>query len=314
MSTPLPKELAAELAALVERVRALGPEALAALRERFARLVAESTNAADGDDDAVWHGMIGRCPPMLALRGTIEKFARAPMPVLIRGESGTGKDVVARILHRIGPRRERPFVAENCAAIPETLLESVLFGHVKGAFTGAIRDHDGHFVAADQGTLFLDEIGDMPLAMQAKLLRALQNGEIRPVGSERVRKVDVRVIAATNRDLEAKVRDGSFRQDLFYRLNVLQLELPPLRTRGDDVVLLARRLLASAAAQTGRDLRLTAATERALAACPWPGNIRQLQNEIQRLVALADGPDIGVEDLSPELVAAMRAGDREASG
>jgi len=219
--------------------------------------------------------------------------------VLVRGESGTGKDLVAKILHRLSPRRDGPMVAENCAAIPETLLESTLFGHVRGAFTGAVRDHEGHFVAAHGGTLFLDEIGDMPLTMQAKLLRALQEGEIRPVGGEKTRRVDVRVIAATNRDLEALVRTGAFREDLFYRLNVLQLTLPPLRARGEDVVLLARRILADAARRAGRDLVLSQEAEAALCARPWPGNIRQLQNELQRVATLTDGPVVTPADLEP---------------
>ncbi|MBI5849885.1 MAG: sigma-54 factor interaction domain-containing protein [Planctomycetes bacterium] len=222
--------------------------------------------------------MVGRSPPIVALREKVVKFARVPSPVLLRGESGTGKDLVARIL-----------------------VESELFGHVRGAFTGAIRDHDGHFVAAHGGTLFLDEIGDTPPAMQSKLLRALQEGEVRPVGSEKIKKVDVRVIAATNRDLEQLVGQGRFRQDLFYRLNVLQLWLPPLRERGDDVVLLARRLLAAAAAKAGRALRYAPAAEAALARARWPGNVRQLQNEVQRLAALAAGPEVAVEDLSVEL-------------
>ncbi|MCC6785547.1 MAG: sigma-54-dependent Fis family transcriptional regulator [Planctomycetes bacterium] len=245
--------------------------------------------------------MIGRCPAILALRDKLTRFARVPSSVLIRGESGTGKDLVARILHQLGPRAKKPMVAENCAAIPETLLESVLFGHARGAFTGAVRDHDGHFVAAHGGTLFLDEIGDTSPAMQSKLLRALQEGEIRPVGSEKVRKVDVRVIAATNRDLEQLVTQGKFRQDLFYRLNVLQLWLPPLRERGEDIVLLARRVLADAARRAGRTLRFSAAAEAVLLRARWPGNVRQLQNEAQRLAALADGPEVGPADLSPEL-------------
>src|SRR5690606_31680769 len=239
--------------------------------------------------DGEWHGMIGRSPAIVALRSRIEKFAQAPSPVLVRGESGTGKDLVAKILHRLSPRRDGPMVAENCAAIPETLLESTLFGHVRGACTGAGRDAEGHFGAAHGGRLFRDESGDMPRTMQAKLLRALQEGEIRPVGGEKTRRVDVRVIAATNRDLEALVRTGAFREDLFYRLNVLQLTLPPLRARGEDVVLLARRILADAARRAGRDLVLSQEAEAALCARPWPGNIRQLQNELQRVATLTDG-------------------------
>src|SRR5262249_24164787 len=165
--------------------------------------------------------------------------------------SGTGKERVAHALHLLSRRATQPMVTENCAAIPETLLESVLFGHVKGAFTGAVKDHPGHFVAADGGTLFLDEIGDMKLPMQVKLLRALQENEVRPVGGSKVKKVDVRVITATNHDLEHAVKQGRFREDLYFRLNVLRLALAPLRERGDDVLLLARRFLAEATARGG---------------------------------------------------------------
>ena len=311
------ESFAAELRDLLERARAAGGEpALRALREAFERFAAPAaaadttpadTTPADTTpddttpDDVVWHGMVAGAPSMRKLRAQIERFARAPSPVLIRGESGTGKEVVARLLHELSPRAGKAMVSENCAAIPETLLESVLFGHARGSFTGAVRDHDGHFVAAHKGTLFLDEIGDTPLSMQAKLLRALQEGEVRPVGSEKVRKVDVRVLAATNRDLEDLVRAGRFREDLFYRLNVLQITVPPLRERGDDIVHLARRILAAATAAAGRSLRLSSATERALAQYTWPGNVRQLQNELQRIAALAEGPVVEPGDLSPEL-------------
>ncbi|MFM1871156.1 MAG: hypothetical protein RL398_578, partial [Planctomycetota bacterium] len=206
---------------------------------------------------------------------------------------------VAHALHAVSPRADKPFVAENCAAIPETLLESVLFGHKRGSFTGAIADHPGHFVQAHGGTLFLDEIGEMKPPMQAKLLRALQEGEVRAVGDSKTRKVDVRVIAATNQDLEARVRGGQFREDLYYRLNVLRLALPPLRARGADIVLLAEAFLAAGSA--GRSLRLSDAAKKALLAAKWPGNVRQLQNEMQRVAALADGPEVRPSDLSPNL-------------
>ncbi len=273
----------------------------ARLKALSAELTTPDTGA--GEEDAEWHGMIGRCPQMLALRAKLEKFAKVTSAVMIRGESGTGKDLLARILHELSPRRDKPMVSENCAAIPESLLESVLFGHKRGAFTGAIKDHPGHFVSAHKGTLFLDEIGDMSLAMQAKLLRALQEGEVRPVGGEKVRKVDVRVLAATNRDLEAMVAEGSFRQDLFYRLNVLVVTSPPLRERGEDVILIAERLLLAQAETTGRELRLSEVAAKAIAACDWPGNIRQLQNELQRVAALSDGPEVGLADLSPAVAA-----------
>jgi transcriptional regulator with GAF, ATPase, and Fis domain len=291
-----------ELRALLERARATGGDsAIERLRAIFEAVGSDGDGMAVDDGDAEWHGFVGRCPAILEMRERIQKFAATNAPVLLRGESGTGKDLVARILHELGPRASGPFVAENCAAIPETLLESTLFGHVRGAFTGAVRDHGGHFVAAHKGTLFLDEIGDMPLPMQAKVLRALQEGEVRPVGGQKVRKVDVRVIAATHRDLEAMVQDGAFREDLFYRLNVLEVFLPPLRERGDDIVLLARRILQEAAAKAGRSLRLASETEEVLLRARWPGNVRQLQNELQRVAALADGPLVRPGDLSPDL-------------
>jgi transcriptional regulator with GAF, ATPase, and Fis domain len=300
----LREELLRRFQALLEEARQLDdPAVLAAMRQLL-----ETADAVDDDDEAAesWHGLIGRAPAIVALRPQLEKFAQVASPVLIRGESGTGKDLVARILHDLGPRAGKAMVSENCAAIPETLLESVLFGHVRGAFTGAVRDHGGHFVAADGGTLFLDEIGDMSLGMQAKMLRVLQDGEVRPVGGEKVRKVDVRVIAATHRDLEAMVRARQFREDLFYRLNVLQVHLPPLRERGDDIELLARHFLAQTAKRAGRELRLTDAVGGLLRAYAWPGNIRQLQNEMQRIAALADGPAVEPGDLSPEIRGAGR--------
>jgi transcriptional regulator with GAF, ATPase, and Fis domain len=291
---------------IVQRARALFLEARAlgdaALLDELRTLFAPAPMQSDHEPhDAGFAGMLGSAPAMLALFADIKKFAPTPMPVLVLGESGTGKELVARALHDHSPRRACPFVSENCAAIPETLLESVLFGHVKGSFTGAIKDHPGHFVAAHGGTLFLDEIGDTPLSMQAKMLRALQEGEVRPVGGNRARKVDVRVIAATNRDLQAMVGQGKFREDLFYRLNVLRLTLPPLRERGDDVVELARFFLVKAASHRKSALRLSAGAEAAIRAGRWPGNVRQLINEMQRVAALAEGPEVRVQDLSREL-------------
>jgi transcriptional regulator with GAF, ATPase, and Fis domain len=290
-------DLLARLRALLEQARRLGDAEL--LDEMRELLRAPATQAATTGDG--FHGLIGTSPAMQKVCKLIVKFANADVPVLILGESGTGKEMVARAIHLESPRRGRPLVAENCAAIPETLLESVLFGHVRGSFTGAVRDHPGHFVAADGGTLFLDEIGDMPLPMQVKLLRVLQEGEVRPVGGSKVRKVDVRVLAATNQDLDQRVRDGSFREDLFFRLNVLRLPLPPLRERGEDAVLLARRFLQEAAARAGRSLALSAGAEELVRGAAWPGNVRQLQNEIQRIAALCDGPEVRPEDFSPGL-------------
>jgi len=251
--------------------------------------------------ESSWHGLVGTSKPMLEMRALVEKFARAQAPVLVRGESGTGKEVVARAVHALGPRSGKRMVAENCAAIPANLIESVLFGHVRGSFTGAVKDHEGHFVAADGGTLFLDEIGDMPLPMQAKLLRVLQDGEVRPVGGTTVRKVDVRVVAATNQDLEAMVKQGRFREDLLFRLNVLRIATPPLRERGEDILVLARQFLAAATARTGRRLEFSAEAEQVMLRAQWPGNVRQLQNEVQRLAALAEGPLVQVADLSSDL-------------
>ncbi len=286
----------------LERLRSLLAEAgqdaalLTEMRELIdAELV--QISALDGAATDAWHGMVGQTEPVLSLRALIEKFARVKTPVLILGESGTGKELIARALHQVSPRRVRPFVAENCAAIPENLLESVLFGHVRGAFTGAVRDHPGHFASADKGSIFLDEIGDMPLSMQVKLLRTLQEGEVRPVGGSELRKIDVRVIAASNQDLAKLVSEGSFREDLYYRLNALQLKSPPLRERGADILLLARYFLAA----TGSLLEFDETAEKALLSARWPGNVRQLQNEMQRLAALCDGPEVCREDLSEDL-------------
>ena len=290
-------DIVAQFAALLARAEALADPGL--LGELQHLLFAQSKPATAGVPAVEgWHGMIGTCPAMLQVQKLIEKFAPADAPVLITGESGTGKEVVAQALHAMSRRARGPLVIENCAAIPATLLESVLFGHAKGSFTGAIKDHQGHFVAADKGTLFLDEIGDMPLPMQVKLLRVLQEGEVRPVGGTKVRKIDVRVLAATNQELEVMVKAGRFREDLYYRLNVLRLLLPPLRERGEDVVLLAERFLKAAGERSGRRLRLSAAAAAAVAKAPWPGNVRQLQNEMQRLAALCDGPEVQVSDLS----------------
>jgi transcriptional regulator with PAS, ATPase and Fis domain len=229
--------------------------------------------------------------------------------VLVVGESGTGKELVARAMHANGPRGRRAFVSENCASVPETLLESTLFGHVKGAFTGASTTRAGLFDVADGGTLFLDEIGEMSLAMQSKLLRVLQGGEVRPVGGERVRTVDVRVIGATNRDLEAMVAEGKFRQDLFYRLNVIALRVPPLRDRAEDIPLLVQHFVSKHAA--GRAVKVTRAAMAKLCAFPWPGNVRQLENEVRRALVLGEGA-IDVAELSADVVRGGPSGSRSA--
>jgi transcriptional regulator with GAF, ATPase, and Fis domain len=230
--------------------------------------------------------------------------------VVIAGESGTGKELVARAIHFNGPRRDRPFVSENCAAIPETLLETTLFGHVKGAFTGADRETRGLFAVADGGTLFLDEIAEMSPAMQGKLLRVLQNGEFHRVGSERPQKVNVRIVVATNKDLEGLVEQGKFRQDLFFRISVVRLVLPPLRERSEDVPLLVRHFMQKAAAASGMAVKTVEAPALAkLCSYRWPGNVRELENEVTRAAAFS-GPAVTVSDLSPQ----VRAGSDSTAG
>jgi DNA-binding NtrC family response regulator len=246
--------------------------------------------------------LVGATPAFRKVIEAVAAVAETKANVLITGESGTGKEVVARAIHFNSGRRERPFVALNCAAIPETLLESELFGHVKGAFTGALAARPGRFVQADGGTLFLDEIGEMPVALQVKILRALQERIVEPVGGSQARNVDVRVIAATNRDLEAAVRARSFREDLYYRLNVFPIRLPALRERRDDIVLLAEHFVRQLAADMGkRVVAISPAAIDALAAYAWPGNIRELQNAIERAIILARQPVLDVVDLPAQL-------------
>ncbi len=253
----------------------------------------------DANDPAgEFHGMLGSGPRMQALFARIRKIAPTEATVLVQGETGTGKELAARALHRLGGRRQAPLVSLNCAAIPDSLIESELFGHEKGAFTGAVARRKGLVEAADGGTLFLDEIGELPAEAQARLLRVLQEGEVRRVGSVQQRHVDIRVIAATHRDLEVLVEQGRFREDLFYRLNVLDVCLPPLRERGSDIVLLANHFLAAAAERLGRP-RLFFSVEAlaALRAHDWPGNVRELENVVQRACVLAESDCIGVEML-----------------
>jgi transcriptional regulator with GAF, ATPase, and Fis domain/tRNA A-37 threonylcarbamoyl transferase component Bud32/tetratricopeptide (TPR) repeat protein len=252
----------------------------------------------------------GRSEPMRDLLRLVDRVTASDVPVLVIGESGTGKELVARAVHQNGPRSRRTFVSENCASVPDTLLESALFGHVRGAFTGASATRAGLFDIADGGTLFLDEIGEMSLAMQSKLLRVLQDGEVRPVGGERVRQVDVRVIGATNRDLVAMVAAGSFREDLFYRLNVVTLRVPPLRERSEDVPLLVQHFVNKHAPD--RTVKVTRAAMAKLVSFAWPGNVRQLENELRRALVLSDDV-IDVAELSDDVrrggkVAARRDG------
>jgi len=242
-------------------------------------------------------GIITRNPDMLGLMTLAERIADTPLSVIIEGESGTGKELFAQLIHRKSGRRARPFVAVNCAALPENLLESELFGHARGAFTGAHKDRIGRFESADTGTIFLDEIGELPVAVQSKLLRVLQSREFERVGESITRQVDVRVIAATNRDLAAEVAKGSFREDLYYRLNGVKLKLPPLNERKEDIPLLAQYFIEKYAAADRGSLHLSEEALGALLAHQWKGNVRELENVISRAVFLARGEEISVSDL-----------------
>ena len=254
-----------------------------------------------------FEGIIGDSPAMQRIFDVTRKVAETDATVLLTGETGTGKDLIARAVHYAGSRRERPFVAQNCGSLPDTLLESELFGHRRGAFTGAHADKKGLFEAADGGTIFLDEIGETEPGMQVRLLRVLQDGEIRPLGSSQTLRVDVRVVAATNRDLRKDVQEGRFREDLFYRLRVVEIELPPLRRRGADIPALAHYFLDRHSAKMGRHLEgFTNAAMDRLTAHPWPGNVRELENEMERVVALAgDESAVSVEMLSEHLRGAL---------
>ena len=242
--------------------------------------------------------LIGTSTPFRSVIENIAEVCESRANVLITGESGTGKEMVARAIHYNSPRREQPFVALNCAAIPETLLESELFGHVKGAFTGAVSNRVGRYAQADRGTLFLDEIGDMPLATQAKILRVLQERAFEPVGGAQTRAVDVRIVAATNKNLMAAVQDGSFREDLYYRLNVFPILLPPLRDRRDDIPDLAIHFMTTLNAEMGKKVNgFTPAALKAMQGYDWPGNIRELQNCVERALILAKSEKIDEADL-----------------
>ena len=270
-------------------------EALRGLREENRTL----RRMVMGDGDAVF---AFASPAMQGAERLLTRVAPTDSTVLVSGESGTGKGVVARRLHELSPRRDGPFVSVNCGAIPETLIESELFGHTKGAFTSADRARKGLFAQADGGTIFLDEIGELPLAMQTKLLHALESKEVRAIGAEAPRKVDVRIVAATNRDLQAMVREGRFREDLFFRLAMFQIPMPPLRERRSDLPGLIRHLLARRVQSPGTPrLEIDAEAEDLLVAFDWPGNVRQLENVLHRAAILADGGHITVADLPPEV-------------
>jgi transcriptional regulator with PAS, ATPase and Fis domain len=243
--------------------------------------------------------IIGSCPTMLDVFRTVEKVANTDISVLITGETGTGKELIARALHDRSPRANKPFIVVNCGAIPENLIESELFGHVRGAFTGAVATRPGKFQLADTGTLFLDEVGELPLSLQVKLLRALQEKTVLKVGDTKPERVDIRVVAATNRELEAEMKNGNFREDLYYRLNVINVHLPALRERGDDILVLAKYLLQKYSAELGGN-KVKGFTPNALIAIrkyDWPGNVRQLENRIKKAIVMCDKTLIGVEDL-----------------
>jgi transcriptional regulator with GAF, ATPase, and Fis domain len=284
-----------------------------ALRDRTLELRTAREDAARARSDLQlkfsYDRIVGRSAPMRTLLVLVDKVTESTVPVLIEGESGTGKELVARAIHFNGPRAGKPFVVENCAAVPDALIENELFGHEKGSFTGADRSEGGLFERADGGTIFLDEVGDMSFEMQKKLLRVLQEGEVRRVGGQSVKRVDVRVLSATNRDLARLVKEGKFREDLFYRLCVVRVRIPPLRERREDVPLLAARFLDRISEEAGTAPRLEAGALDALTAHTWPGNVRELENEIRRAATLAEGA-ITREVLSPH-VRDSRAGEGE---
>jgi len=261
------------------------------------------------------HSLIGETPAFLRVVEKLASYARVDYPVLITGESGTGKEIFARELHRLSTRNGKPFLVQNCSAIPETLLESELFGHRKGAFTGATADKTGLFEAAAGGTVFLDEIGDMSPNLQARVLRVLQDGEIKPVGSTASSRVDVRVVAATNVDLPEAIAQKRFREDLFYRLNVLPLSVPPLRERKQDIPLLLERFLFLESRKLDRPpVKFPAATMRALTEYAWPGNVRELENFVRHILVVGDGAAVSPEDLPAHFgrgAAALPAGRQE---
>ena len=281
-------------------------------RLQVSLLNALNTSALEGELARMKHSRTGtlsfadiitKSANMHAVIRMAEKAAASTIPVLVSGESGVGKELIARAIHGSGERQAKPFVAVNCGAMPENLVESILFGHEKGSFTGATERHVGKFAEASGGTLFLDEVGELPAAAQVKLLRAIQEGEVEPVGARKSIKVDVRIVSATNRDLIADVKSGRFREDLFYRLHVFPITVPPLRERPGDIPALARHFLARFSAEEGKRIRvITPEALRLLTAFPWPGNIRQLENTMFRAVVLAEGDSVGLGEF-PQIAA-----------
>jgi DNA-binding NtrC family response regulator len=278
-----------------------------ALRSEVSRL-REEVSRRDRLDN-----IIGRSAAMQEIFALIRRVSASHANVLVTGESGTGKELVARALHAHGSRQSRPFVALNCAAIPENLLESELFGYARGAHSTARTDRQGLFVEANGGTLFLDEIAELPLPLQPKLLRVLQDGEVRPLGMNRAERVDVRIIAATNRDLERQLHEGRFREDLYYRLNVIQIHLPPLRARQEDILALADHFLARSAQRSAKPVGgWKESAKKLLLGYQWPGNVRELENVVERAVALTEGDLIGPDDL-PRTMQERKSQDRIAT-
>jgi len=280
------------------------PFNIAQVKETVERALAQSIEKPNNRHprrEAAAPELIGRTAGMLEVYKQIARAADSSVPVLVTGESGTGKELVARAIHANSTRNVRPFVAINCGAIPDTLLESELFGHTRGAFTGAVSDAKGLFEQAHGGTIFLDEIGEMPAALQVKLLRTLEDGEVRPIGASRPVRADARVIAATNADLEQAIAEQRFRQDLYYRLSVVVIRIPPLRERRTDIPLLVERFLQNANDHAGRRIELSEESLTALTAHDWPGNVRELENTIERLVLFSRGSRVEVTDLPPGL-------------
>ena len=278
---------------------------------RYRNLVIENEDLREKMGGSGGTRIVGTSPPLVRLLDQIQRVAPTEANVLITGESGTGKELIARSIHRQSLRRDARFVPVDCAALPEGLLESELFGHEKGAFTGAVASRNGLLVEADGGTVFLDEVGELTSPLQAKLLRVLEEREVRPVGSSKHVEVNIRIMAATNRDLEAAVKRGAFREDLFYRLNVVQLRVPPLRSRADDVLLLVKTFLDEFATAAGRPpLAVDPQVLDALSEYGWPGNVRQLRNLIEQIVALDADGHVTLSDLPPHI----RFGEREIEG
>lgn len=284
-------------------------EKVKALSEVHAQEAAQRFTEISGDGARKVKGIIGNSEPMLAVFKTIEKVARTDTTVYIQGESGTGKELVARAIHDTSPRKNKPFIAVNCAAIPHNLLESELFGHERGAFTGAVKRKLGRFELANEGTIFLDEIGDVPLELQAKLLRAIQERTIERVGGESPIDVDVRIVSATHRDIKEMVKEGSFREDLLYRLHIIPVLLPPLRERHKDIPVLAKHFLEKLSPRTNPDITgFESDALSALRAYRWPGNVRELENVVEQALVFAEGTHISADDL-PAMLGSLRSSD-----